>query len=131
MQHRTHLHIPADAPHAPVETTVTLPATAYVPVRCPNCQEETFTLPGSLCERCNPENTALLPDRAPMQARCHTCKAVVTKALLRQSADLEQVTLLSCPACGVLWCSTNPYRSASRGVVWEPLPTPGTTEGGA
>lgn len=125
MRHRTHLHIPADGTPA----TVTLDATARVPIRCPSCQDEIFALPGSLCEHCNPDNTAILPARAPMQARCHRCKAVVTQALLRQSPDLAQVTLLSCPACGVLWCSTNPYRAASGGVVWEPLPTPATPEG--
>ena len=123
MQHRTHLHIPAVTP--PVAS-----ATGYLLHRCPSCQAEMLAAPGSLCERCNPESMPIVPERTRQQARCHTCKAVVTKALLRQSPDLEQVTLLSCPSCGVLWCSTNPYRSASRGVVWEPIPTPTAPEGG-
>lgn len=119
MTHRTHFHIPATA--QPVADAA--PATAHVVLRCSSCQAETLALAGSLCERCNPESTPVGPPLPPRQARCHTCKAVVTKALLRQSPDLAQVTLLSCPACGVLWCSTNPYRSASGGVVWEPIPT--------
>jgi len=117
MKHRTHLHIPAEV--TPVPAT----APELLLHRCPSCHEETLAPPGSLCERCNPESTSVGPPLPPRQARCHTCKAVVTKALLRQSPDLAQVTLLSCPACGVLWCSTNPYRSASGGVVWEPIPT--------
>jgi hypothetical protein len=110
MKHRTHLHIPTAAPAEPVL------------LRCPSCQEETLALAGSLCERCNPENTAIVPAHEPRQARCHACRAVVTTATLRQSPDLEQVTLMECPHCGILWGSTNPYRAASGGVVWERHP---------
>jgi hypothetical protein len=99
MKHRTHLHIPASATAEPTTSATT----GLLLHRCPSCREETLAVPGSLCERCNPESTPVVPQRVPQQARCQTCKAVVTKALLRQSPDLAQRTLLSCPACGVLW----------------------------